>query len=108
MWFSSDLQDSLFVLDVVHLLQSDDVVDGEHFQGVVVARGLIPAQRHPGEGACSYLVTSRTEINKGIKFLHLLLSLVPTSTACVCHPCSATAGWRDGAAVWRGHWRDSS
>ena len=59
MWFSSDLQDSLFVLDVVHLLQPDDVVDGEHFQGVVVARGLIPAQRHPGEGACNAILSLR-------------------------------------------------
>ena len=57
MWFSSDLKDSLFVLDVVHLLQSDDVVDGEHFQGVVVARGLIPAQRHPSEGACNVMLS---------------------------------------------------
>ena len=46
------LQDILLVLDVLHLLEPDDVVDGEDLEGEVLPAAPVPAQADPGEGAC--------------------------------------------------------
>ena len=47
---ATNLQNILFILDMFHLLQSYNVVNGEDFQCKVVAAFCIPAQTHTGEG----------------------------------------------------------
>ena len=54
------LQDGLFVLYVVHLLQLDDVPHGEELEGVVALRLLVPAEAHAGKRAC---------VQRGINFM---------------------------------------
>ena len=44
------LENVLLVLDVLDLLESDDVVDGEDLEGEVVPRVPVPTQTDPGEG----------------------------------------------------------
>ena len=44
-------EDVLLVLDVLDLLESDDVSDGQDLQGPVLARALLPAQHHTPERA---------------------------------------------------------
>ena len=56
-------EDLPLVLDVLDLLESDDVVDGEDLEGEVVAAVPLPAQTHAGERAC------KQKLYKSVDFL---------------------------------------
>lgn len=69
-------EDVLLVLDVLDLLESDDVGDGQDLERPIVARGaLLAAQHHTAESPRS-LVTHRN------KHTNVTISrLVPNSTS---------------------------
>ena len=48
------LQNALLILDVLHLLQPDGVLQRDDLEGEELGGGLVAAQAHPGKGACTY------------------------------------------------------
>lgn len=46
-------QDALLILNMLHLLQSDDIGYRQDLQGPVLSRAALPAQHHPAEGTRS-------------------------------------------------------
>ena len=45
------LEDVLLVLDMIDLLQTDHVVEGEDLEGEEVGGGLVAAEANPGKGS---------------------------------------------------------
>ena len=50
---AAHLENVLLVLDVFHLLQSDDVVDGEDLESEVVPAGPLSTQTNSGKCSCA-------------------------------------------------------
>ena len=52
------LEDVLLVLDMIDLLQTDDVVEGEDLEGEEVGGGLVATEANPGKGSCGGNIVS--------------------------------------------------
>ena len=50
-WVLDFLQDLLFILDMLYLLEFNDIVDGQGLQGKVGGGWLVETQRDNGESA---------------------------------------------------------
>ena len=66
------LENVLLVLDVLDLLESDDVVDGEDLEGEVVAAVPLPAQTHAGERACKQKLYNSVDFLYKLNLLYIL------------------------------------
>ena len=58
------LEDVLLVLDMIDLLQTDDVVEGEDLEGEEVGGGLVAAEANPGKGSCGEILSVLFETPK--------------------------------------------
>lgn len=47
----TDLKDILLILDMFHLLETDDVVDRKNLQGKIISTGFFTAQCNSGKGS---------------------------------------------------------